>query len=411
VAVDDDDVDLGAAVSILAAALATGDRQLQGDIVDVLRAFGLRARDAIPQVRALLPTVDEATRNDIVNALVEIGDVDGVVSVAEQLRTDPWRTARALEALGPQAAAAVPVLRDVVVTGDWLQQAVAARALGAIEDASAVDVLVAALESRSWRVVQAAAVALGKIGAASSSSSSSSSSLIVATDQLYALRDRHWSLLVRDAADTSLRQLAGETVQPRDDDDWTEDHGLACVPTEPASSFDEPPQRFVRVGGRWVVVDERWLPGTEPLVGRPQDALPPTVALPALAVPVIPAVLEVDDGWLVARDAGEWGGDLLFVRRDGVISVVVHGNVRQVVRLDGVVYAIGGIAHMFTDAGTIWRLEHRAGWHAEQLAELPHAPTDAAVIDGRLVVVSSDEASDVAPDGSLHLLPCRLSAR
>ncbi len=66
---------------------------------------------------------------------------------------------------------------------------------------------------------------------------------------------------------------------------------------------------------------------------------------------------------------------------------------------------------MFTDAGTIWRLKHAAGWLAEPLAELPHAPTDAQVIDGRLVVVSSDEASTVAPDGSLHLLPCRLSAR
>lgn len=406
----DDDDDVSRALPILRRSLPTADSELQREILAVARALGPKAAMLIPDVRSLRRAAsgpDERASLD--ELLVRLGDSEPVAELAKRMWTDSTSTHMALADLGSRAAGAVPMLIDVLEHGSWSQMGDAAHALGLIGDERACHGLVAALDVPSWRVNNEAARALGRIGARA----------VQGIERLERLRDDHWSKVVRAAAATALRRIRGErvpdlgahgTTQVVADHraDGGEDHGLTCEPAyAPSTGLEQPPRRQVKLGAQWRELDASFVPMSET-----KEPLPPSVVLPPLAVPPNNVVFGVENGWLVARDAGEWGGDILFVRSDGVVEKVFSGNSHGFVRLDGALFALTGLAHMGLDGGELVRLvPEGTSWRSKPVVELPHAPYGFRKHVSGLheeVLVLSDDPALVSADGDIALVACRL---
>ena len=97
-----------------------------------------------------------------------------------------------------------------------------------------------------------------------------------------------------------------------------------------------------------------------------EDAPVATPQLPFVTSKEMPgqrSVLKVDDGFLVADDAGEWGGSLRWFSPDGSRSTeLANDNVRLLVPLpDGEVLAAGGLAHLDLSSGRVRWLRHADG--------------------------------------------------
>ena len=62
--------------------------------------------------------------------------------------------------------------------------------------------------------------------------------------------------------------------------------------------------------------------------------------------------IHFESSWLLAYDGGEFGGGLWLTNEDGSVArLLVADNVRGLVRLDGRVVVLSGLAHLFTDFG------------------------------------------------------------
>lgn len=58
------------------------------------------------------------------------------------------------------------------------------------------------------------------------------------------------------------------------------------------------------------------------------------------------------NGWLLAYDAGEWGGGLWLTNEDGSRTKrILNDNVRGVVPIDGGIFVLSGLAHMSINFG------------------------------------------------------------
>lgn len=406
-----DDDDASGAVSILQRSLSRADPELKRDILVVARALGPRASALIPEVRALRRKATRTDERESLDAiLVRLGDESPVAELAKRMWTDSLTTHMALADLGPRAAAAVPTLIEVLQHGSWAQMEDAAHALGLIGDPRASGVLIAALDVPSWRVNNEAARALGRIGAQAPQ----------AVERLQELREDHWSKAVRGTAAVALRHVQGETVADDGERGVTqvvadhraegsEDHGLTCTPNDsPFTVVEQPPRREVKLGADWFEVDASFMPTSDT-----KQPLPVSVVLPPLAVPVDNVVFGVEDGWLVARHAGEWGGDILFVRRDGTVENIFSGNTLGFVRLEGALFALTGLAHLGLDSGALVQLvPNGRSWRTKPVVALPHAPYGFRKqwrgAHEEVMVLSEDPAL-VSADGRITLIPCRFS--
>lgn len=65
------------------------------------------------------------------------------------------------------------------------------------------------------------------------------------------------------------------------------------------------------------------------------------------------------DGHLLGSDAGEWIGRLEYVARDGTRQTVLEENILGIVNGTSGVFAIGGLAHMSTNRGAVYRIDRR----------------------------------------------------
>jgi hypothetical protein len=112
--------------------------------------------------------------------------------------------------------------------------------------------------------------------------------------------------------------------------------------------------------------------------------------------------VRVADGWLVGRDAGEWGGDLWWYSPNGVKRYEIsRRQVRGFYDTPGGLFGIDGLAHMSLDFGHVLRLRTNSTghWIAETFADLHGAPRVAmADADGSLLIVTTRRLLRVHPD-------------
>ena len=83
------------------------------------------------------------------------------------------------------------------------------------------------------------------------------------------------------------------------------------------------------------------------------------------------------DGHLLGSDVGEWIGRLEYVAHDGARQTVLEENILGVVNGASGVFAIGGLAHMSTNRGAIYRIDrgHDGTLRASVIVALAGAPS------------------------------------
>jgi hypothetical protein len=122
------------------------------------------------------------------------------------------------------------------------------------------------------------------------------------------------------------------------------------------------------------------------------------------------AALEVQDGWLLGGNRGEWGGELVFVDRSGHPALLFEDNVHAIVRLGKHVIALAGLGHLGHNHGVALEIvrSESGRWSAHPWRVLPGSPqTVTPLRDGRVFIDIEDGSSMVlAEDGSLREAPC-----
>ena len=119
--------------------------------------------------------------------------------------------------------------------------------------------------------------------------------------------------------------------------------------------------------------------------------------------------VEVEDGWLVGFNRGEFGAGIYWFSKDGDRNYPVSNH--QVVDFfslpDGV-YAIEGLAHMGMSRGSVIRITRPAvnvPWQANQIAKLPFAPSVITLRrDGTMLITLSSALVSVGPDHKIQTL-------
>lgn len=102
--------------------------------------------------------------------------------------------------------------------------------------------------------------------------------------------------------------------------------------------------------------------------------------------------IQVKNGYLVGRDAGEWGGNLQWFSMDGKEHYEVSKEqVVGFIQTKNELYAFSGLAHMGYEFGHILRLSKvNDHWKSKLFVDIKHAPRAFLVEkDGSLLVVTN----------------------
>jgi len=86
-------------------------------------------------------------------------------------------------------------------------------------------------------------------------------------------------------------------------------------------------------------------------------------------------VFEVEDGYLVGFNRGEWGGELYWFSKDGKKRYEISRHqIVQFIKRDNKIYAIEGLAHLGTKGSIIEIEKQKRKWVAKEFLKLSTAP-------------------------------------
>jgi len=120
--------------------------------------------------------------------------------------------------------------------------------------------------------------------------------------------------------------------------------------------------------------------------------------------------LEVEDGYLIGFNRGEWGGELYWFSKDGKKRYEISKRqIVQFIKRDNKIYAIEGLAHLTMTGGSIIEIEkQKRKWVAKEFLKLPTTP-EAIQLDskGNFIVVTFgtnwrfNETDESLPSGAI----------
>jgi len=86
--------------------------------------------------------------------------------------------------------------------------------------------------------------------------------------------------------------------------------------------------------------------------------------------------IEVEDGYLVGFNRGEWGGELYWFSKNGKERYEISGHqIVQFIERDNKIYAIEGLAHLGLTGGRIIEIKKQEEeWVAKEFLKLPTTP-------------------------------------
>ncbi len=154
-------------------------------------------------------------------------------------------------------------------------------------------------------------------------------------------------------------------------------------------SDDEAEQREAKEKGATIVVDDGMVMYRMPIEQVPDVAL------------------RVENGWLVGRDRGEFGGELVFVPDEGEQSFVLKENVEDLFKLGERYIAVTGLSHLGIHYGCVYGIKpgESGQWVAELWRTLPGAPNSCGKLPSGEIFISTSGGGDVilSVDGTLRM--------
>ena len=357
-------------------------------------------------------------------ALVGIGSRASGQVFIDRLAVAPHPVVlRDLAETGPAGMAAGPAVVKLIDSADWDLRLAAARALGFIGYADAMQPLIRLLDDKSdVRLNWVAVESLGRLHAQG------------ALPNLRVIAQAHWYPPVRKAAETAISNI--ETNAPyrsRFHDSnfafefFEYQHFGKSQPTcrKPLLSMAsesgsrklnraESPASLEKLTFATHVIS--YGPGVER--GEKDDGengvIEPTAdsivehRVPTRQVPDV--ALRVENGWLAGSNRGEWGGELVFVSDDGSTKILLNENVENIHEIRGQVVALTGLAHLSSNRGVVHALyrDESGDWSTRPWRALPGAPSASWLVEtGELLInVSNGGSLLLAQDGAFRIAPC-----
>ena len=102
--------------------------------------------------------------------------------------------------------------------------------------------------------------------------------------------------------------------------------------------------------------------------------------------------IEVEDGYLVGFNRGEWGGELYWFSKNGKERYEISGHqIVQFIERDNKIYAIEGLAHLGLTRGSIIEIKkQKRKWVAKEFLKLPTTPQAIALDSKDNFIVVTD---------------------
>jgi hypothetical protein len=342
-------------------------------VVDILGAIGPAATDAVPDLKAIAASDGNDFADEVTATLTKIGSPDAVPALVQRFvaRQDPY-TLCALASLGSVARAVGPVVAKSVRAQNRELRTAAARTLGYIGYRDAIPELQSLLDdSANWKLVYAAAEALGRLKAESAASA------------LNNVARHYWFPPVQVSAERALRSIRGEHVYR---------------PHAPGSSYWEMMMDFSNEGatprieskgaGNRRFAEE---PGTLSKTALNRMRYESPYVNPTLNAPhrvSMEAVepncgVRIDGGYLLGSDVGEFGGELGYRNERGLTWTLIHKNVRGIHRMPFGIVVTTGLAHLGLNDGTAWLVELQPGAlpTAKPFKLLPGTPRESGILE------------------------------
>jgi HEAT repeat protein len=364
-----------------------------------LGGIGPAAASTAPTVQRLAGE-DPALAEPVQRALQGLKVPAGAEGLAVRLAKSPDVVLlRDLAEMGPGGQPAGPAVVPLLDHDDWRLRWAAARTLGYIGYQPGVPRLIAALrDDQDWQLVYAAAESLGRIG------------LAEAVPALDTVARQHWYPPVRQVAGNAAAAIArGERPEPKPspgpfgfkffDVERAGTKIPSCRPNSSPRQFlpRDDLDRALAAVGEYVAAVDSYTDGPD---GKPVKHTKSIRQRPSSA-------LQVDGGWLLGADRGEWGGELVFRSAQGA-QTILSDNIQHLRRLGSRVIALGGLAHLTGNRGLIYELVRDQGgrWSARPWRVLPGAPRGSAEVNGRWVIHSVGGSVALAPDGTMSMAEC-----
>ncbi|MBK8283682.1 MAG: HEAT repeat domain-containing protein [Ahniella sp.] len=128
-------------------------------------------------------------------------------------------------------------------------------------------------------------------------------------------------------------------------------------------------------------------------------------------VQYLPTVaLRVAKGWIVGSNRGEWGGELAFRSDDGATQLLKYKNVEDIYFLGEQVIVLTGLAHLSSNNGVVYVVEQQSSgeWSARPWRGLPGAPMSSWLTESGEVLINTANGGTVLlhPSGTFRVAPC-----
>jgi HEAT repeat protein len=331
---------------------------------------------------AVVPDLEEMRRRepalaaDVNDAIVRTRTKAAVPILVRALwgNPNPLSLERIAE-LREEGRSAGPEVARLLESSDWDLRDAAARVLGLIGYGDAADALIGALSNEDdWELVEAAAESLGRTHA------------LPALAALDRIARSHWDKGTRETA-----KKAGDVIRGKSQYVTLDPDQIRQLRFFDRSRRQTGPLPKLNMG-----VGEL-SPAQLVAYAYRSDlhySYPSGVASPATSG------LMTDDGVLLGRDYGEFGGELVRFKPDGSVIKLLNQDTHGIHHLGSNTLALVGLAHMSFNSGMIYRV---TGGHAERWKRLPGAPQASGFLeDGRLFIQCASGNVVVTADGRLE---------
>jgi hypothetical protein len=318
---------------------------------------------------------------------------DAIAPLMAALREKPSIIGlRDIASLRENGRAAGPELVGFLSSSDPDVRVGAARAVGFIGYAEAVDSLVPLLSDRDdWRLVYVAAESLGRLGARQA---------IPALDTVAA---QHWYPPVVKTAQLAVRVINGQDTYRAAQGNFAYEF----------FSFERVSDD--RISSAQSTLQPSLLPERDRLTGEERQTLTydiDTVSYGQNGRQVVHSKatptcgLKVAGGYIVGADRGEWGGELVYSSGPSRARILKEENTMAIHRLPVGVVAVTGLGHLSLNRGALYLVKpvEGGGYQARLWKTLPGAPGRSGVLsNGSLYVQSAGGAIVVTPDGQMAM--------
>lgn len=281
--------------------------------------------------------------------------------------------------LRERGASAGPLVVKFLDSEDWEVRIEAARTLGRIGYRECADELIKLLQRPDdWRLVYSSAESLALLKSED------------AISELTELSERHWYSPVRQVALEAIQAIrTGVTLEPKNSlgtYGLSDEHLGDGIDSLNEKEFEElelaamppPPDVEVQIKG-------------EDGTARPEKL----------------KGVQVEDGYLIAADHGEWGGYIGFVGADQNLHILREENTQVIYKTRDIIFAVTGLAHMSYDSGFVYQIRKVANgeWQAEKWRALPDAPRASRLLrNGSLFISCGSGIVLVSPTGEMRQL-------